>query len=139
MEKRLQRRIPLLMGMLMLTAGCASITRGVDADPSGIQVFRYSGIGEITRDTISDPAVWLPLAGAAVLQIGDWDRRVSNWARSSTPVFGSTQSAERWSDRLRAFPAVFEAGSVLLQPGGDDLGSWLTSKAQVGAVDLVAV
>jgi membrane-associated phospholipid phosphatase len=89
--------------------------------------------------TLQDPAVWVPMTGAAVLQIDDWDRRVSTWARRTTPLFGSTQAAEQWSDRLRAFPAIVEAGSIVMRPGGDDVGSWLTSKVELGAVDLAAI
>jgi hypothetical protein len=85
------------------------------------------------------PGVWMPLAGAAMLQIDGWDQRTSAWARAHTPVFGSQASAERWSDRLRAFPAIVEAGSVLATPGGEDPAEWITSKVELAAIDFGAV
>ena len=45
-------------------------------------------------DAARDPWVWIPLAGAAGLQIDNWDRDVSDWARRETPLYGSRQNAE---------------------------------------------
>jgi hypothetical protein len=54
-----------------------------------------------TLEAAKNPHVWVPLAGAALFQIDGWDRKVSNSAREHTPIFGSQQNAEDWSDYLR--------------------------------------
>jgi hypothetical protein len=54
----------------------------------------------------SDPWVWAPLAGAAATQVGDFDRKISNWARRETPEFGSQANATTWSNDLRSASVV---------------------------------
>src|SRR5919106_962014 len=82
-------------------AGCGTLPagRGWGEDATfrpGLERVRESAV-----NAVRDPWVWAPLAGAAVFQVDDWDRRTSDWAREHTPVFGSQQSAEDWSDDLR--------------------------------------
>ena len=86
-----------------------------------------------------DPWVWAPLAGAAVLQIDDLDRRTSDWAREHTPVFGSQRNAENWSDDLRTASVVAHYATLLATPSGDDFGDWLANKARGTLVDVAAV
>lgn len=86
-----------------------------------------------------DPFVWAPLAGAAVVQIDDWDRRISDWARRHTPVFGSEEDASRWSDDLRDASVLAHWATILATPGGDDPGPWLVAKAKGGLVTAAAV
>ena len=87
----------------------------------------------------SDPWVWAPLAGAAVLQIDDLDRRTADWAREHTPIFGSQRNAENWSDDLRTASVVAHYATILATPGGDDFGDWLANKARGTLVDVAAV
>lgn len=89
-------------------------------------------------DSARDPNVWVPLAGAAVFQIGDWDHEVAEWARRETPVFGSAENAAEWSDRLKSASAWSYALTVLLAPGGDKAGEWFEDKAGGLAVGLSA-
>lgn len=86
-----------------------------------------------------DPWVWTPLAGAVVLQIDDWDRRTSDWAREHTPIFGSRQNAENWSDSLRTGSLALPLITLLATPGGDQPNEWLIDKAKAGAVETAAV
>ena len=90
-------------------------------------------------DAARDPWVWVPLAGAAGLQINSWDRKISDWAIRETPIFGSTHNAATWSDDLRNAAILADAVTTLLAPSGDDTGSWLVNKVKGYAVDLVAV
>jgi len=85
-----------------------------------------------------DPWVWASLAGAAGLQIDNWDRKLSDWAIRETPLFGSQHSAETWSDDLRSAAVLADAVTILLAPGGDDAHTWMANKAKGYAVDLVA-
>lgn len=44
------------------------------------------------------PGTFVPLAAAGVVQCADADDDISDWASSRTPVFGSTENAEKWSE-----------------------------------------
>jgi membrane-associated phospholipid phosphatase len=50
------------------------------------------------------------------MQVNSWDEDVSEWARDETPVFGSTSSAQDWSDGLRNASVAGYAVSVLATP-----------------------
>ncbi|MGB5131304.1 MAG: phosphatase PAP2 family protein, partial [Steroidobacteraceae bacterium] len=86
-----------------------------------------------------DPWVWVPLAGAAGLQVDGWDRKISSWAIRETPIFGSPRNAATWSDDLRNTAVLADAVTILLAPSGDDARSWMVDKAKGYAVDLAAV
>jgi hypothetical protein len=87
----------------------------------------------------SDPWVWAPLAGAALFQVDDLDRRVSDWAREHTPVFGSEANADEWSDDLRSASVLAHWATMLATPGGDDPKRWILAKARGALVDAAAV
>ena len=44
----------------------------------------------------------VPVLRIPNLQADGWDRKVSNWGRDQTPIFGSQRNAANWSNRLRA-------------------------------------
>jgi membrane-associated phospholipid phosphatase len=54
------------------------------------------------RNAVRDPGTWAPAGMAAVIVVGGWDRQISEWAVTHSPVFGSPENAATWSDRLRA-------------------------------------
>jgi membrane-associated phospholipid phosphatase len=56
---------------------------------------------DAARAAARDPAVWAPLAGAAVFALGDLDEEVADWAREEPPLFGSNESAGNASDSIR--------------------------------------
>ena len=89
-------------------------------------------------DALTDPFTWAPLAGAAILQIDDWDERISDWAIDETPVFGSVQDAKDargWTGNLA--DGIYFA-SVLATPSGDDPLGWGLDKAKGLGVGLAA-
>lgn len=118
--------------------GCASLPNGhgwgqdVTLSPGWAQV-RASAVKAIT-----DPWVWAPLAGAAALQVDDFDHRLSHWGRTRNPIFGSEASATRWSDRLRSISVGVDIATVLLTPSGDSGGEWVLDKTKGYLVDLAA-
>ena len=85
-----------------------------------------------------DSWVWAPLLGAAGLQVGNWDRKVSTWARRETPLFGSAEHAATWSDTLRSTAAVADAVTILFTPDGDDRSQWAWNKLKGYAIDVAA-
>ncbi|HKS54813.1 MAG TPA: phosphatase PAP2 family protein [Steroidobacteraceae bacterium] len=73
------------------------------------------------------------------MQVDDLDRRTSDWAREHTPIFGSQQSAQDWSDNLRAASVGVSVVTLLATPSGDEPGEWLFNKAKGGAVEVAAI
>jgi hypothetical protein len=76
---------------------------------------------------------------AAAFQIDGWDRRVSDWARRETPVFGSAADAEDWSDDLRSAAVLAHYVTMIATPGADDPERWLMGKARGVLVQAAAV
>lgn len=118
-----------LLGVLLL-CGCTTLPngRGWGEDATyrpGWDRIKTSAIG-----AARDPWVWVPLLGTGVFQIDSWDRKVSDWARENTPVFGSQQNAERLSDDLKSASTVAYHASVLTAPSGTDAAQWLENKAK---------
>jgi membrane-associated phospholipid phosphatase len=125
--------------VLLALAGCGTLPsgRGWGEDTT----FRpgWERVRESAVNAARDPWVWAPLAGAAVFQIDDWDRRTSDWAREHTPVFGSQRSAEDWSDDLRNVSALAHYVTVAATPSGDEPGEWIFNKAKGTLVGVAAV
>jgi len=127
-----------LVLLVLFTSGCVS-TGGRDWGADATAKPGFARIKEAAVDAVRDPHVWVPLAGAALFQIDGWDRKVSNWARDNTPVFGSQQAAEDWSNHLRTASSVAYFSTVLLTPGPDDAGTWIRDKAKGLTVGLGAI
>jgi len=56
-------------------------------------------LGEAALAAAKSPRTWVPLAGAAVLSVGDLDDSLSDWAADERPLFGDSAAAV--SDDLR--------------------------------------
>jgi membrane-associated phospholipid phosphatase len=122
----------------LLLAACATPP---DGDRWGAHVTIAPGWAQVRAAAIragKDPWVWAPLAGAAALQAGNLDHRISRWSRTHSPVFGSEANATLWSDRLRSVSVGADLATVLLTPGGDVGGAWLLDKAKGYLVNLAA-
>lgn len=99
----------------------------------------WSRVGDAALQAVKDPWVWAPLAGAAVMQIDDWDERVSDWAYDTNPVFGSRQSAQNWSEGLVATASVGYVASLFATPSGSYGADWWSAKWRGGMVGLGAI
>jgi membrane-associated phospholipid phosphatase len=133
------RALPAAAALTALSlAGCAALPDGrrwggdVTLTPGWARA-RAAAIHAAT-----DPWVWAPLAGAAALQIGHFDHRISRWGRTHDPVFGSEANATLWSDRLRSASVGVDIATVLFTPSGDAGGAWLLDKAKGYLVNLAA-
>lgn len=120
--------------------GCAT-TRGAHWGADTTLSPGWNRLRNAAVDAATSPRVWIPLAGAAALQIGHADRHISNWAQDHQPVFGSAKKASDWSDRLRIVAAAAYAGTVLATPGSDDAGEWIADKSRgvMGGIGAVAL
>lgn len=57
-------------------------------------------------NAVQHPGVWGPAALAAALQINDLDEQISDELSENTPLFGSNDGADDWSDIFRDATAV---------------------------------
>jgi len=131
-------RLTSLCGVLAL-AGCATLPDGRTwGEDTSVQP-GWQRAGRAALTAVESPGFWLPLAGAVVLQIDNWDHRISSWARRETPIFGSQQSATEWSDRLRSASAYAYFATVAVTPGGEEPAPWLLDKARGLAVGAAAI
>jgi membrane-associated phospholipid phosphatase len=112
----------------LLLAGCASLPHDLS----------WQHAGHAAADAARDPWVWAPLAGAAALQVGDADRRISRWAMRETPLFGSAANADRTSDTLRSIAVVADAAVLLSEPRRDASTAWAGEKVVQYAEDLAS-
>ena len=93
------------LALLAAVAGCAS------SPPR---------LGAAALAAAKSPRTWAPLAGAAVLSIGDLDDSVSDWAADERPLFGD--GAEGASDDLRNAAVAGFLVTALAAPA--DQGRW---------------
>jgi len=131
-------RLASLCGLLVL-AGCATLSDGRNWGEDATLQPGWERVGRAALAAVEAPGFWLPLASAAVLQIDNWDHRMSSWARRETPIFGSQQNATEWSDRLRSASAYAYFATVAVTPGGEQPGTWLLDKVRGLAVGGAAI
>ena len=74
-------------------------------------------LGAAALAAAQSPRTWVPLAGAAVLSVGDLDETVSDWAADERPLFGG--SAEGASDDLRNAAVVGYLVTAVAVPADD--------------------
>jgi membrane-associated phospholipid phosphatase len=127
-----------LLGALIL-GGCATLPNGREWGEDATVSPGWKKVREAAVDALQSPRFWGPLAAAAVFQVDGWDRKVSNWARGQTPIFGSQQNAANWSNRLRAASSYVYFASVLATPGGDSPSEWALDKLSGAIVGAAAI
>lgn len=70
---------------------------------------------------IKDADTWAPAAAAAAIAVGSYDKKISDWATRTTPLFGSREAAVKASDDLRLASDIGMAASSFFltrQSGG---------------------
>jgi hypothetical protein len=132
-------RLLSILAALALFQGCGTLPTGRGWGEDATIRPGWERVRASAANAARDPWVWGPLLGAAAFQIDNWDRRTADWAREHTPVFGSTKSAEDWSDDLRTASVVAHHATTLLTPSGDDPQEWFVNKAKGALVHAAAV
>jgi membrane-associated phospholipid phosphatase len=127
-----------VLGSLAFSA-CATLPNGRAWGQDATATPAWQKVRAAAVNAVESPRFWVPLAGAAVLQMNGWDRRASNWARGHTPIFGSEQNAAHWSDRLRSASSIAYFATVVATPSGDDPAQWTLDKVRGIAVGFAAV
>ena len=73
--------------------------------------------GEATLKALRSERTWIP--AAAALAVAPWDRKISDWATSHTPIFGSVDNAQKASGDLVGLADLSMFVTALVEPGGD--------------------
>lgn len=97
----------------------------------------WDRIAHAALKAAKDPFTWVPAAGAAALQIDNFDDEIADWANDRTPLFGSRESASDASDWLQAASVAVYVGTGLGAPA--PRGEWLGTKAKGFAVGAAAI
>lgn len=123
-------RIFLLMIVPFMVGGCGTMSNGRGWGEDATLFPGWDRVGKAARNALVSPFTWGPAAGAAILQIGDWDRNLSRWASDKTPIYGSQGSASNWSYYLLYTSGALYGASALLTPSGDRPGEWAANKVK---------
>lgn len=129
----------LLLNICLLLPGCGTMSNGRRWGEDATLTPGWSKLGETAADAITSPVFYLPIAAALLLQIDGADRRISDWARDHTPVYGSNRRAEDWSNDIRSYTGYTMYLTMLAAPSGDEPLPWGVSKVKGLAVQQAAV
>lgn len=90
----------ILIGLLQSFSGCATTDHCSTKNYTSSVVDRLKSAA---TESFIDPYTWVPLAGAALCSVDDFDGKISNWAVKHHPVFSSGKNAGNASDDLLEF------------------------------------
>lgn len=129
--------IAAVLSALVLPA-CSSRHPGQSWGADATFVPAWNQLGSAALRAATDPFTWAPAGAAAIIQIGDLDGEIAEWANSETPLFGSRETARDASDWLRNGSLAVYVATGLAAPvaSGDN---WLGSKAKGFAVGSAAI
>jgi membrane-associated phospholipid phosphatase len=85
-----------------------------------------------------DPWTWAPLTGAAMIAVTNNDERISQWAKTKTPVFGSQQAAIDASNRFRLYSSNSAWVTLLASPAHGER-NWFTEKGATASGSLAGL
>jgi hypothetical protein len=128
-----------LLSGLLLVVGCGTLRDGRGWGQDAIYPVSGERIASAAKRALLDPVTWVSAGGAVVLASGDFDERVSNWARDNTPIFGSQDSASDASDLMKNLLVNQVYVTALLTPSGEEPWDWTLSKARGLGVEYVAL
>jgi membrane-associated phospholipid phosphatase len=121
-----------------IMVGCGTLKNGRGWGQDAIYPVDLKRIPRAAVIALIDPQTLIPVAGALVFTVDDYDRKVSNWARTHTPIFGSENTASQASDYLLGALEVETFVTALGTPSGNKAKDWVYSKVKGVSVELGA-
>ena len=106
--------------------GCGTLPDGRGWGQDAIYPLNLGRIPEAAYHALVDPQTLAPLAGAAA--VAPFDRKVSDWARDHTPIFGSHEAAEKVDTTVLPLLRWEWIGTALVTPSGDNPEDWIYAK-----------
>jgi hypothetical protein len=116
--------------VLLGLTGCGHLPGGRGWGEQALYPVDWKRIPRAAKNAALDPLTYVPLIGAGVIAVGDFDHRISDWAVDETPLFGSTDTAKDYSDIGRSVLVAEGFGTALLTPSGEDGSEWAWAKAK---------
>jgi hypothetical protein len=104
---------------------------------AGCSGFTYRA-REAASIAVRDPWTWGPLVGATAIGAVDGDERLSRWAKTETPVFGSRDGAQMASDHFRLYASSSAWATFLAAPPQGN-GNWLVEKGMDAGGNMVGL
>jgi membrane-associated phospholipid phosphatase len=132
-------RLCSLIFYLSIFCGCGTASNGMRWGEDATLFPGWDKMRRSAYNSAVSPFTWVPVAGAAIVQIDKWDQKISTWASDKTPVFGSQANADNWSDYLLYTSTTIYVTTAMLAPSGDLSGEWLTDKMKVFIVGGAAI
>lgn len=121
-------RLSLMIFSFSILSGCGTLPNGKGWGEDATMHPGWDKMGKAAYNSLVSPYTWVPVAGAAIVQIDNWDHKISKWASDKTPIFGSQANANNWSDYLMYTSGALYVTTALLTPSEDQAGEWVTDK-----------
>ncbi len=133
------RHVFLILSSTLILAGCQTLPNDRRWGQDAFSPIDFDRISRAAHNALFDLNTLVPLTGALVFAVDDFDERVSDWAVKHTPIFGSPRDARDASDDLRDVLLAEVVVTALVTPSGDFSDEWIVSKSKGGAVELLAL
>jgi membrane-associated phospholipid phosphatase len=112
--------------------GCSTLDNGRGWGQDATLFPGWDKAGKSAYNALVSPLTWVPIAGAAIVQIDNWDHRIAKWASDKTPVFGSQANADKWSDYLVYTSGALYGTTALLTPSRELPDEWTGKRPNAG-------
>jgi len=132
---------PLLFAVIIVTlivGGCGNLENGRGWGQDALWPIDSDRIIRAAHNAFFDSETLIPLAGALVFAIDNFDEKTSDWAVKHTPIFGSEKNARDASDNLMNAIGVEAVVTALATRSGDNPVQWSYSKLKGLAVEVSA-
>ena len=86
--------------IIFAMTGCGTLKNGQKWGEDAIYPVDFKRIPDAAYHAFFDLQTLIPAAGALVCTVDHYDQKVSKWATSHHPIFGSKDSASQASDYL---------------------------------------
>ena len=124
--------------IIFAMTGCGTLKNGQKWGEDAIYPVDFKRISDAAYHAFFDLQTLIPAAGALVCTVDHYDQKVSKWATSHHPIFGSKDSASQASDYLFYGLGAETLITALATPSGKDPKDWVYSKAKGVSVELGA-
>lgn len=108
------------LGICLCLTGCASTTSGWGSKSTITP--GWERISDAAKKAATSKQTWVPLAGAALFQIKDYDQQAQEWISQKALLFGNEQDAQDASDDLSSLAKVNLLATIFFVPTSDDDG-----------------
>ena len=129
---------PCILGLL---TACGTLKNGHAWGQDATLFPGWHRVCNAALDAVVAPETWVPVVGAAALQVDHMDKRISHYATSRTPVFGSQDTAGYAGHLFRESSRWAYLVTSLSTSSGDEPDSWASAKLKgftVGAAAFVS-